>query len=249
MSLYPATRPTVEVVLFSCLQDNYGLLIRDMATGRVAAVDTPDAERIAYEVERRGWSLDIILNTHWHDDHVGGNMALKLQYGATIHGPEAERDRIGTLDAAVRAGEIIDLGETRIEVLATPGHTLGHVVYHIPAAGLIFVGDTLFAMGCGRLFEGTAEQMWGNMEMFAALPPDTTVYCAHEYTSGNGRFAAAMEPGNHAIAQRNAHVAAARDRGEPTVPFTIADECATNPFMRAGSSERLRELRLAKDDF
>lgn len=240
---------TVDVVLFPCLDDNYGLLVRDRATGKVAAIDTPDADRIAAELDARGWGLDLILNTHWHHDHVGGNHALQARYGATITAPAAERGKIPVIDHAVADGDVIRLGETAIAVIGTPGHTLGHVVYHMPEAGAVFVGDTLFAMGCGRLFEGTAEQMWGNMKRLSALPPETLVYCAHEYTQGNARFAVTIEPDNAVLAMRIAIVDATRAQGLPTVPFTIADERATNPFMRAGSAAEMGRRRLAKDSF
>lgn len=240
---------SVDIVLFPCLEDNYGLLVRDRASGQVAAIDTPDPDRIAAELDARGWGLALILNTHWHHDHVGGNQALKDRYGAIVVGPAAERDRVPGFDLPVAQGAVLRLGDTAINVLETPGHTLGHVAFYLPIPGALFVGDTLFAMGCGRLFEGTAEQMWGNMERLSALPPETLVYCAHEYTHGNARFAATIEPDNPALLARIAQVDAARARGEPTVPFTIADERATNPFMRAGSADELGRRRLAKDDF
>jgi hydroxyacylglutathione hydrolase len=243
------TDATIEILIFPCLDDNYGLLLRDTASGQVAAIDTPDADRIAAELDERGWGLNLILNTHWHHDHVDGNLALKDRYGATVVGPDAERDRIPGIDLPVAEGATLQLGETAIAVIETPGHTLGHIVYHLPDAGALFVGDTLFAMGCGRLFEGTAEQMWANMERLAALPPETIVYCAHEYTQGNARFAATIEPDNRDLQARIARVDAARARNEPTVPFTIADERATNPFMRAGSAAELGRRRLAKDNF
>ncbi len=239
----------IEIAMFPCLDDNYGFLLRDRESGRVATIDTPDAGRIAEELDRRGWSLDLILNTHWHADHVGGNAALKARYSAWVVAPAAEADRIDTADELVEEGSVVMLGAIRIDVLATPGHTLGHVIYHLPTAGVAFVGDTLFAMGCGRLFEGDAAQMWRNMERLAALPEDTIVYCAHEYTQSNGRFAATVEPDNQALMTRLEEVAALRTQGLPTLPTSIAAERATNPFMRAGSAEELARRRQAKDAF
>lgn len=249
MTTTPTDRASIEIAMFPCLDDNYGFLLRDRASGLVATIDTPDPVRIGAELDQRGWPLDRILNTHWHADHVGGNAALKARYGARIVAPSAEADRIGGVDQPVGEGDSIALGATRIDILATPGHTLGHIIYHLPAAGVAFVGDTLFAMGCGRLFEGDATQMWRNMERLAAMPADTIIYCAHEYTQSNGRFAVTVEPDNQALAERLLEVAALRERGTPTVPTTIAAERATNPFMRAGSAEELARRRLAKDQF
>lgn len=239
----------IEIALFACLQDNYGILVRDRATGAVAAIDTPDAARISEELGARGWALTHILNTHWHDDHTAGNLMLKAGHAARVIVPEAEYDRIPGADIGVSDGATFDLGATPVTVIATPGHTLGHIVYHLPTARTLFAGDTLFAMGCGRVFEGTPDQMWGNMQMLATLPPATIVYGAHEYTLGNARFAATIEPDNADVARRLAAVAELHDRGEPTIPFTIAEELATNPFIRAGSAEEFARRRLAKDDF
>ncbi|MEO8113344.1 MAG: hydroxyacylglutathione hydrolase, partial [Phenylobacterium sp.] len=173
---------------FACLSDNYGFLARDEASGLVACVDTPDAAAILRELDKRGWGLSLILNTHWHPDHAGGNAEVKAATGATIVGP-AEVTKISALDREVRHGDAVDLGETRFQVIETGGHTLGHIAYHDAADHIAFVGDTLFALGCGRLFEGPPEQMWASLQRLAALPDDTTVYCAHEYTAANARFA------------------------------------------------------------
>lgn len=216
---------------FPCLSDNYGFLVRDEATGQVACIDTPDAAAILRELEDLGWDLHMILNTHWHPDHAGGNTDLKVVTGCTIVGPQ-EVTRIAPLDREVAGGETVMLGETAFEVIESGGHTLGHVAYHAPAAKMAFVGDTLFALGCGRLFEGEPEQMWASLQRLAALPDDTTVYCAHEYTASNARFALSVDddPGLKARAEA---IFAARDRGEWTVPTTIGAEKATNPFLRA----------------
>jgi hydroxyacylglutathione hydrolase len=216
---------------FPCLSDNYGFLARDQATGQVACIDTPDAGAILAELDRLGWRLSLILNTHWHPDHAGGNAAVKAATGATVIGP-AEVARIAPPDRVVKGGDRVDLGETGFEVIETGGHTLGHIAYHDAADRIAFVGDTLFALGCGRLFEGEPQQMWTSLQRLAALPDDTRVYCAHEYTAANARFALSVDD-DPALQARAAAVFAARERGEPTVPTTIALEKATNPFLRA----------------
>lgn len=240
---------------FPCLSDNYGFLIRDEATGKTATIDTPDAQAILAELDKLGWTLDLILNTHWHPDHAGGNEAIKAATGATITGP-AEVTRIAPLDRVVRGGDVVVLGETRFQVIDSGGHTLGHVAYHDAADAIAFVGDTLFALGCGRLFEGTAEQMWASLGRVADLPDETTVYCAHEYTASNARFALSVD-NDPALKARADQVFAARERGQPTVPTTIAAEKATNPFLRApllrpnaaSPAEAFAEIRAAKDSF
>jgi hydroxyacylglutathione hydrolase len=216
---------------FPCLSDNYGYLVRDEATGLAATIDTPDAAAILREAERLGWKLALILNTHWHPDHAGGNAEIKAATGAQIVGP-GEVARIAPLDREVAGGDEVALGATRFQVLASGGHTLGHIAYYAAADRLAFVGDTLFALGCGRLFEGEPEQMWTSLQRLAALPDDTRVYCAHEYTAANARFALSVDD-DPALKARAEQVFAARERGEPTVPTTIALEKQTNPFLRA----------------
>jgi hydroxyacylglutathione hydrolase len=246
---------TLTVHQFPCLSDNYGFLIRDDATGKVATIDTPDAQAILDELAKLDWSLDLILNTHWHPDHAGGNEALKKATGATIAGP-AEVTRIAPLDRVLRGGDTIALGDTRFDVIDSGGHTLGHIAYHDAADDIAFVGDTLFALGCGRLFEGTAEQMWDSLSRVARLPDDTTVYCAHEYTASNARFALSVDD-DPALKVRADQIFAARERGEPTVPTTIRAEKATNPFLRAPllrpdaatPAQAFAEIRAAKDSF
>jgi hydroxyacylglutathione hydrolase len=247
---------TLIVRQFACLTDNYGFLIRDQSTGKTACVDTPDAAALLAELGAAGWGLDLILNTHWHPDHAGGNAEVKAATGATIVGP-AEVTRIAPLDRPVGDGDVVDLGETRLEVIGCGGHTLGHIAYFAPEGGVAFVGDTLFALGCGRTFEGTAAQLWTSLQRLAALPDDTLVYCAHEYTAANARFALTVD-GDPALAARAREVFAARERGEPTVPTRIGLEKATNPFLRApllaaaGSRpdfEAFGALRAAKDSF
>jgi hydroxyacylglutathione hydrolase len=222
---------SLTVHQFACLQDNYGFLARDEATGRCACIDTPDAAAILRELDTLGWTLDLILNTHWHPDHAGGNAEVKAATGAAIVGP-AEVTRISPLDRQVGGGDTVMLGETRFEVIETGGHTLGHIAYFDAADQIAFVGDTLFALGCGRLFEGTAEQMWTSLQRLAALPDATAVYCAHEYTAANARFALSIDDAP-ALQARAAEVFALRERGQATVPTTIGLEKATNPFLRA----------------
>jgi len=232
---------------FPCLSDNYGFLARDEATGKTACVDTPEAAAILRELDVLGWTLDVILNTHWHPDHAGGNAEIKAKTGAMVIAP-GEVERISPIDRKVGHGDVVELGDTRFEVIDTGGHTLGHISYFDAADQIAFVGDTLFALGCGRLFEGTAEQMWASLSRLAALPPETAVYCAHEYTASNARFALSIDQ-DPALKARAAEIFAARERGEPTVPTTIALEVATNPFLRAGGAARFGEVRAAKDAF
>jgi len=222
---------TLTVRQFPCLSDNYGFLIRDDASGKTACIDTPEASAILGELKAAGWGLDFIFNTHWHPDHAGGNAEIKAATGCEIVGP-AEVTRIAPLDRTVGGGDRVALGETTFEVIETGGHTLGHIAYFDAADKVAFVGDTLFALGCGRLFEGKPQQMWASLSRLAALPDETRVYCAHEYTASNARFALSVDDGE-ALRGRAAEVFAARERGEPTVPTTIALEKATNPFLRA----------------
>ncbi|HEY0326412.1 MAG TPA: hydroxyacylglutathione hydrolase [Allosphingosinicella sp.] len=239
----------LEVARVPVLSDNYVWLVHDPATGETTAVDPAVAEPVLEEADRRGWRITQIWNTHWHPDHTGGNAAIKEATGAEVTGPAAEAARIPTLDRQVGEGDKVRLGAVEADVLEVPAHTAGHIAYHLPSEKTVFVGDTLFAMGCGRLFEGTAEQMHANLQRLAKLPPDTQVYCAHEYTLSNGRFALVAEPDNQAIRRRVEEVQAARDSGVATVPTTIALELATNPFMRAADAGQLAARRLEKDGF
>jgi hydroxyacylglutathione hydrolase len=249
----------LKVHQFPCLSDNYGFLVRDEATGLTACIDTPESGAILRELDQLGWKLHLILNTHWHPDHAGGNADLQAATGAQVVGPK-EVTRIATLDREVRGGDQVQLGDTRFEVLESGGHTLGHIAYYVPDDRIAFVGDTLFALGCGRLFEGTPEQMWQSLQRLAALPEETVVYCAHEYTASNARFALSIDDAPATLA-RAEQVFAARERGEATVPTTIGLEKATNPFLRArvladkvgaaGESDvrAFAAIRQAKDDF
>lgn len=240
---------SLQIACVPVLNDNYVWLLHDPVVGETVVVDPAVAEPVLAAAQERGWRITQIWNTHWHPDHVGGNAEIKAATGCRITGPQAEAAKIDTLDVMVGESDVATIGGLRAEVWEVPAHTAGHIAYHLPSAGVIFVGDTLFAMGCGRLFEGTAAQMFANMQRFAALDGETRVYCAHEYTASNGRFALAMDPDNIAIQQRMDDVAATRARNEPTVPTTIGLERATNPFMRAQSVEELAELRRAKDNF
>jgi hydroxyacylglutathione hydrolase len=239
---------TLDVRLFPCLNDNYGLLVRDRDSGVVAAVDTPDATAILADLEASGWGrLDLILNTHWHPDHTQGNARLKAETGCEIVGPEEVR-KAAPIDRIVRGGDIVLLGATALEVTDTPGHTLGHIVYRSPADALAFVGDVLFTLGCGRLFEGTPAQMWNSLQTLTAWPDETMVWCAHEYTAANARFALSVD-GRPEMAARAAEIFAMRERGEATVPTTIGAEKAFNPFLRAGDADAFAAVRAAKDVF
>jgi hydroxyacylglutathione hydrolase len=237
----------IEIVRIPVLSDNYVWLVHEADSGETMVVDPAVAAPVLAEAEARGWTITQIWNTHWHPDHTGGNAEIKAATGCTITGPAAERERIPTLDVLVKEGDSVTLGAVTAQVLDVPAHTAGHIAFHFPTEHAAFVGDTLFAMGCGRLFEGTAEQMYANMRKLEALGDATAIYCAHEYTQSNGRFALTVEPENGALVQRMAQVDAMRGRSEPTVPTTIALERATNPFMRAASVAELAQRRLAKD--
>lgn len=245
---------SVTIHQFPCLSDNYGFLVRDDATGLAACIDTPDAEAILAQLATLGWKLDLILNTHWHPDHAGGNAAIKAATGATVVGP-AEVERLSPVDRKVAGGDSVDLGETRFAVIESGGHTLGHIAFYDAVGGVAFVGDTLFALGCGRLFEGTPAQMWDSLSRLTALPDATAVYCAHEYTASNARFALSVDS-DPVLKARTEAIFAARARGEPTVPTTIGLEKATNPFLRApllrpgvAPHEAFGAVRAAKDAF
>lgn len=239
----------LEIVRIPALSDNYIWLVHDPVSHETIVVDPAEAAPVLAEADKRGWRIGQIWNTHWHPDHTGGNAAIKETTGAVVSAPAAEAARIPTLDVALGEGDRLTLGQHVATVIETPGHTAGHISFHLPADSVVFTGDTLFAMGCGRLFEGNAEQMFANMQRLAGLPPETVVYCAHEYTQSNGRYALAAEPDNVATRERMTRVDAARARGEATVPTTIAEELATNPFLRSRSAGQLAERRKAKDEF
>ncbi len=228
---------SIEVHMFPCLQDNYGFLLHDEETGVTAAVDTPEVGPILGALGEKGWKLTHILNTHHHPDHAGGNLAIKTETGCRIVGPRADAARIPGIDEEVGEGDEFFWGNHLVRVCDTPGHTRGHIVYYMPEDRVAFVGDTLFAMGCGRLFEGTPEQMWTSLQKLMQWPDDTSVYCGHEYTQANARFALSVEPDNAALIERAREVDALRARNEPTLPTTMGIEKETNPFLRPMSLE------------
>jgi hydroxyacylglutathione hydrolase len=239
---------SLEIRQFPCLSDNYGFLLRDPASGLVAAIDAPDASRISLEVQAAGWGrLDLVLLTHWHPDHTGGAAELKALWGAEIVGP-AEVERVVAPDRTVGEGDRVTLGETGFEVLELPGHTLGHIAFHHTAGANLFSGDVLFALGCGRLFEGTPAQMFASLQRLAALPDATTIWCAHEYTETNARFALTLDD-SPALAAHSEAIFAARARGEPTVPTSLAIERRFNPFLTAADVEAFTARREARNGF
>jgi hydroxyacylglutathione hydrolase len=246
---YGALVMSLEIVRIPVLSDNYIWLVHDAASDETMVVDPAVAAPVLAEAESRGWKITQIWNTHWHPDHTGGNAEIKAATGCTVTGPMAEAERIPTLDVKVAGGDIVRLGKIEATVIDVPAHTAGHIAFSLPTEKAVFVGDTLFAMGCGRLFEGTAEQMFDNMRKLEALPDETAVYCAHEYTQSNGRYALVAEPDNMDLSARMKRVDTARANGEATVPTTIGLERATNPFMRAASVAQLAERRAAKDSF
>jgi len=246
----------LQIHQFPCLADNYGFLIHDPASGATAAVDTPDADEILRQAAAKGWRLTDIWNTHWHPDHAGGNAAIQGATGARVTGP-AEVERIGRApDRIVNEGDVAHLGAYSARVLDVGGHTLGHIAYVFDDLKIGFVGDALFALGCGRLFEGTPQQMWASLQKLAALPKDSTLYCAHEYTLSNARFAASVDGDNAALKARIHEIEQLRAAGAPTVPMKLSEEIATNPFLRAPALmphladwEAFAEIRKAKDAF
>jgi len=235
----------LTILTLPVLNDNYIYLIHDPISGETAAVDPAVAQPVIDTLEQKGWRLTMILNTHHHGDHVGGNLELKQKTGCTVIAPLSDRHRIPGLDRGVVDGDVIMLGAHSARVISTPGHTSGHVVYHFSGDNLLFCGDTLFVMGCGRLFEGTAEQMWHSLQQLKALPGSTQIYCAHEYTQTNGRFSLTVEPDNRQLQQRMADINQQRANHQPTVPSTIAQELATNPFFREDSLELQETVKMA----
>ena len=238
----------IEIVQIPALTDNYIYLVHDDG-GATAVVDPGVAEPVLAAAAARGWTISDIWNTHWHPDHTGGNLAVKAATGATITGPAAEAAKIAGIDRSVVEGDEVRLGGSRFAVLDVGGHTLGHNAYYAAADGVLFCGDTLFALGCGRLFEGTPAQMHASLSKLMALPDATRVYCAHEYTAANARFALVVEPGNAALQQRAAAITRLRADNLPTIPSTIGDERATNPFVRAATLAEFAARRTAKDSF
>ena len=237
----------LEIVPVPAFADNYIWLVRDEASGETAVVDPGDAAPALAECERRGWRVTQVWNTHHHWDHSGGNLAMKEATGCTVSGPAAET--IPGRDVGLSEGSELRIGGHVGQVMEIPGHTLGHVALVFEQERIAFVGDTLFAMGCGRLFEGTAEQMFNSLQRIAGLPADIALYCGHEYTLANARFAAHAEPCNAAIAERLERTRAMRERGQITLPTTVGEELETNPFVRASDCQEFARLRADKDRF
>jgi hydroxyacylglutathione hydrolase len=223
---------TLQIYQFPCLSDNFGVLIHDPEAGLTASIDAPDAGRVTTALNEKGWTLSHILTTHHHGDHTGGNAALKAVTGCRIIGPRNEAAKVPGIDETVGGGDRFAFGSHQVEVLDTPGHTAGHITYVIPSAKAAFVGDTLFALGCGRVIEGTPQMMWESLKKLMALPKDTAVYCGHEYTQSNARFALTIEPDSAALQKRAREVDDLRAAGTATLPTTIGLELETNPFLR-----------------
>ncbi len=252
---------TLEVHQFPCLSDNYGYMLHDPDSRETVCIDTPDAAEYLHQAKARGWSITQIWNTHWHPDHAGGNEAIKAATDCRIVAPDVDAPKIAGVDLTVTDGDFVSLGAWRARVIDVGGHTLGHCAYHLPEAGIAFVGDSLFALGCGRMFEGTPDQFWASLSRLKDLPAETTLYCAHEYTAANAKFALHADPANAELQRYASEIADKRERGEPTVPMGLARELATNPFLRADDEDmRIRwggtnppetfaRLRAAKDAF
>ncbi len=240
---------TTHVFQFPCLKDNYGALIHDSASGRTAAIDAPDGEAVIAAAKEKGWRLTDILVTHHHADHVQGISAVRAAFpGVRVVGPAKDAARIGGLDVQVQEGDFVEIGELKARVIETPGHTAGQVAYVFDEDEIAFTGDTLFSLGCGRVFETPMAVMWNSLSKLAALPGETQVYCGHEYTEANARFALTIEPGNADLVARAEAVKALREKGRPTLPTTIALELATNPFLRAEIPEVQKAVGLEGAD-
>ena len=237
----------MEIVPVPAFSDNYIWLVHDEESGETAVVDPGDPAPVLAECERRGWTVNQVWNTHWHPDHTGGNLAIKSATGARISGPAQET--IPGRDVELGEGDQIRLGSHVGRVVEVPGHTLGHIALVFDEDEFAFVGDTLFAMGCGRLFEGSPEQMYRSLQRLTELPPDMRLYCAHEYTLANARFAAHAEPENEAVGERLARVLALREAGQITLPTTVREERETNPFVRSTDAQEFARRRSAKDSF
>ncbi len=233
---------------FACLSDNYGVLIHDLQTGDTASIDAPDADAVENALKGNGWSLTHILVTNHHWDHTQGIAELKSKYGCHVIGPQAEASKIDTLDETKNDGDQFTFGGETADVISTPGHTLGMINFYFPKSGVVFTGDTLFALGCGRIFEGDANMMWNSLSKLAKLPPETVVYCGHEYTQANANFCITIKPENQALAQRAKEIDSLRAQGKPTLPTTIGLELETNSFLRVGDAAEFARIRTAKDN-
>ena len=225
---------TLEFYQFACLSDNYGVLVHDSISGETASIDAPDAQAVKGALAAKGWILTHILVTHHHWDHTQGIGDLKKEFNCHVIGPSGKSTTIASPDQTVGEGSHFPFGDDEVSVIETPGHTLDMVNYHFTGSKVVFTGDTLFALGCGRLFEGTAEMMWHSLEKLMKLPPETEVYCGHEYTQANAAFSLTIDPGNEKLVGRAAIIDRLRSDGKPTLPTTIGTELETNPFLRAG---------------
>jgi hydroxyacylglutathione hydrolase len=239
----------IAIHQYPCRSDNYGVLVHDEATGATALIDVPEEQATREAIETKGWTPTHIFLTHHHGDHVDGVGAIRSSYQVEIIGNAADAHRLPELTRQVNPGDTVMLGQTAFDVLDTPGHTVGHIAYVSAAEKVAFVGDTLFALGCGRMFEGTAQQLHHSLQKLAKLDPDTKIYCGHEYTQANARFAVAMDPDSSALADHARQIDGLRASGMPTVPTTLKKELALNPFLRAQSVEEFARLRAAKDSF
>ncbi|MDJ1009031.1 MAG: hydroxyacylglutathione hydrolase [Paracoccaceae bacterium] len=239
---------TFEIVTVPCRADNYAFLVHDPDTSRTALIDAPEAAPIEAALDARGWGLDEIWITHHHGDHVEGVDALRDRFSASVTGATADAHRLPALDRKVADGDAFDFAGSQVEVLDVSGHTIGHVAFHVPKENAVFTADSLMALGCGRVFEGTPAMMWKSLSRLAALPDETTVCSGHEYTATNARFALTIEPDNPALAARAEAVFQAAEAGLPTVPSTLAEERATNPFLRAGLPEMKAALGMEGED-
>ena len=239
------TEHPIEIHMFPCLSDNYGFLVHDPQSQQTATFDTPESTTIEEALTTKGWELTHIFNTHHHYDHAGGNLELKEKTNCLILGSSLDQKRIPGIDVTLEDQQIFHFGSHKIHCHHTPGHTTGHMVYHFAEQSLAFVGDTLFAMGCGRVFEGTPEQMWSSLETLMAWPDETVLYCAHEYTQSNAQFAISIEPDNPALQERKHQVDAMRANNENTVPTNLGLEKLTNPFLRPDSEEIRTNLNMA----
>ena len=252
---------TLEVHQFPCLSDNYGFLLHDPDSEETTCIDTPDADAYMREAAHKGWQITQVWNTHWHPDHAGGNEAIKAATGCHIVAPEADAAKIAGIDQTVVHGDRVSLGEWEALVIDVGGHTMGHIAYHLAGCDLAFVGDSLFPLGCGRMFEGTAPQFWDSLTRLKALPPETMIHCAHEYTAANAKFALHADPDNPALQTYADDIARLRKEGRPTVPAKLGREFDTNPFLRADNPDMqarwgggdavatFAALRSAKDSF
>ena len=238
----------LETRIVPCLHDNYAYLLHDPSTAATGAVDPSEAAPVLNALQETGWQLNHILNTHHHWDHTGGNLELKQETGAIIVGPRQDQNRIPGLDIGVDEGDTFQLGAATAEILFIPGHTRGHIAFWFPQSKALFCGDTLFLMGCGRLFEGTPQQMWTSLSKLRTLPKDTAIYCGHEYTQANAQFALTIEPENEALKARVKTVNELRANGKSTIPGTMADEWATNPFIRADTESVARGVGMMGAD-